>query len=590
MEALSTISEFLIQILILVALFAINLLRRRFEGKRDLDTVDTGPSPDAEADAGLGFHPDPLFSLPASAWQWDPEMARTRIADMRQRAEELLESARIDPATRRVAVVIDDYLLPQLARALSAVDDENSAAAGIDHDDAAGDPADDPAIRALMLYQRLESLHVVATATEVLVKQRRDPRWRKQLGDADEIARACYEPLLDFARANRFELSSADPVTIIGPFELGLWTGFIPTGVAPLFLPPRFFRDIRWWPAVAHEIGHDFLAATTHAEDRMRAQFGLLSENGGQDILSVNNDAGGLQASDLRRLLGVWFEEIFCDLVGVMMMGPAYGHTMVSLFAEPHAPQHTATVATTWGPDHLPHYDEHPPRLLRVQLCAHALQLLGEDAAGRAITAEWAEIHGEQDALWLPVQEGVVGIPVEVFFDMAAELVTSLYRDGNEGLDGHALRDIPGLDYGPHIAAEIRRVQEALVIGQSPNTTTTAALHHSTRAIVAGAVLAWHSHPARSEEFIEAALTAIIGAADRRSDYDKTRPGHRGPRTRSAEGPDPAFGLQAAPVTGRDALILHTIMAPPRSVAHLRPTHMRGGMLEPKQWPPNRQR
>src|SRR5690606_7621401 len=104
-------------------------------------------------------------------------------------------------------------------------------------------------------------LALVHSTIEVFIAQRRDPRLRHRLGDVDALADACYRPLIDFARASRIPLRSAAPAAMLGSFDLAIWTGFRPTGLAPLFLPPDFFERLAHWPAVAHEIAHDFLAA-----------------------------------------------------------------------------------------------------------------------------------------------------------------------------------------------------------------------------------------------------------------------------------------------------------------------------------------
>ena len=41
---------------------------------------------------------------------------------------------------------------------------------------------------------------------------------------------------------------------------------------------PDFFERAAWWPAIAHEIGHDFLAAVPELDGRLRAQLGLVNE------------------------------------------------------------------------------------------------------------------------------------------------------------------------------------------------------------------------------------------------------------------------------------------------------------------------
>ncbi|WP_428264790.1 hypothetical protein [Haliangium sp.] len=436
-----------------------------------------------------------------------------------------LREARVDRATARPAQVIEDYVLPQ-ARALAA--------------ELSRGPAPTRELRG-----RLEHIDFVQGVVEAFIEQRRRPGLREALGDADEIARACYQPLVDFARVNRLALTSAEPLALLTRFDLSIWTGFIPTGVAPLFLPPAFFEDVRWWPAVAHEIGHDFLAATAHAEARLRAELGLPSEEVGRRPLVLG--PGGLAASELMRLYGAWFEEIFCDVIGALMLGPAYGYTMVSLFATPHAPRRAVMV----GAGHHG-YDRHPPRSLRVHLCAHVLDLVGEDGAAEEIRAEWDQVHGDEDTVWVPTTSGEIGLPLALMNELAAGLATSLVREGKEGLDGHSLVDIPGLDYGPHLAAEARRACEEILVGRAPS-------QHRARAVVAGAVLAWRREPARHSGYVALARRAICGVREQREDI------HAGAYDL------PQGGVGAHPRANlRAAFVLSTILAPPPAATRRR--------------------
>ena len=104
-------------------------------------------------------------------------------------------------------------------------------------------------------------LKMVVDEVALLVQQRQDPTLRAELGDADALAEACYAPIIEFARTRGLALTCSGRDRA-GDFDLGIWTGFIPTPIAPIFLPTDFFARAAWWPAIAHEIGHDFLASS----------------------------------------------------------------------------------------------------------------------------------------------------------------------------------------------------------------------------------------------------------------------------------------------------------------------------------------
>lgn len=437
-------------------------------------------------------------------------------------AEQILSTARVDWATQRVAEVLHGYVIPR-ARSLRA-----RVAAGN------GMPDGDH-------YTALGHVMEVRDAVAALIEQRRTRGLREALGDADALARACYEPILDFAGANRIAITTADPVTLLTRFDLGIWVGFIPTGVAPIFLPPQFFSDIRWWPAIGHEIGHDFFAAARGVDVRLRQELGLPSEAVGTRPLVVR---GGMKIHEVLRVFGGFFEEIFCDVVGTMMFGPAYGYTMLELFAEPKEPERVVTVAVDPSGTR---YGTHPPRQLRVKLAAQVLDLMGEDQAAREIMAEWTLLHGEPREIVIPTMGGAIGVPIQIMERFACELVEHLYQQGTTALDGHPLAAIPGLDYGPHEAAESRRARDALLAGKVP-------AQQRSRAVIAGAVLAWRAARGRQAEIIALARRAIVGVSETREDTyaQRLRPG---------------MGKREL----REAFLLHTMLAPPLSLRRMRP-------------------
>ena len=481
------------------------------------------------------------------------QAVRNRLDQLIRESEAQLAAARIEPATARPAQVLEDYVLPRARNV---------------HQELAADQPSQTSMGSIAVARaKLVHLTMVRDAVEYFIAQRRRPDLREAVGDADALAQGCYQPVLDFARMNRVPLTSAQPVTLLTPFDMSTWVGFIPTGVAPLFLPPTFFEDIRWWPAVAHEIGHDFLAATPGLETNLRLQLGLPSEAAGSRLIDTHG--GGLPMRELVRIHGAWFEEIFCDLFGTMMLGPAYGYSMASLFAQPDAPMRVITAYRT--PDGRG-YDSHPPRHLRVLLCTRALRLMGEDEAADEILDEWTALHGDQEVLWIPTTRATIGVPTEIMVDIGDDIITALYREGMDGLDGHALSDIPGLDHGPHQAAESRRARDELLAGRAP-------VSQGTRAVVAGAVLAWHQDPGSQARILALARQAIVGVTETRRDI------HAGAHA-DAYALDPlAAGRTPRQHELREAFLLHTMLAPPRSVRRLRPG-VRRGFLARRTGPP----
>jgi hypothetical protein len=460
-------------------------------------------------------------------------------------AEELYLPAHLDRATRRVADVLADYAIPQATALRKRVRADIGPIDASEREAAA-------------------SLEFVLAAVETFVEQRRHAYVGPMVGDADAMAGACYQPVLDFARMNQLPLTSATPVAVLSPFDLGIWTGFLPTGVAPLFLPPDFFARVAWWPALAHEIGHDFLAATRGADERVREQLGLPPEEYG--VMPLTLGAEGLSFGEVHRVFGAWFEEIFCDVFGTLMLGPAYGYGMIELFASPYNPMRVASVALDQR-GHVPRYDTHPPRHLRVLLCAHVLELTGEAEDAARIRNEWLATHGEIEAITYPVAGGAIGIPVAPLLEIVTEIANSLYGDGLEGFDGRSLSAIPGLDWGPHLAGASRRARSELLRGGSPT-------GQPARAVMAGAVMAWRQAPEREAEIIGLARRAIVGVTEYREDiYAPAEPA-------ALVAGAALERLQADEL--REAFILHTLLAPPPALRSAR--RCAGGLIARGRW------
>jgi len=90
------------------------------------------------------------------------------------------------------------------------------------------------------------------------------------------MADACYAPILEFARARGLDLRTSQPVVVTGDWDLSIVPSFASTRVAPLRLPVGFEHSLWRWPAIAHEVAHDFyfslepLDRELHARDVLR--------------------------------------------------------------------------------------------------------------------------------------------------------------------------------------------------------------------------------------------------------------------------------------------------------------------------------
>ncbi len=573
----------ILQILILVGYIVFRIVADRLKKK---DQPAPAPPPEEDDwDDGLfpeedevGAAPEPAAPEPASRrrpredeprTRWPPveDRARARgpepepapvidlFAEERARfagrldaliaeAERIFSIAHLTKATRRVADVLRDYVVPSATALRGRV---RTGAGPLAAEE----------------LQEASSLALVSAAVETFIEQRRNDYLGPRIVDSDAMAQECYGPVLDFARMNRLPLTSATPVTMLSPFDLGIWTGFIPTGVAPIFLPPEFFDRVAWWPALAHEVGHDFLASTRGADQRIREQLGIPSESAGAVPLTLTDE--GLSLHEIHRVFGAWFEEMFCDVFGTLMVGPAYGYSMIELFSSQYDPSRVTHVALD-PRARTPRYDTHPPRHLRVMLCAHVLDLVGELEHAERIRDEWTALHGEVDGIVYPVTGGAIGVPVGPIVERAGEIANSLYRDGLDGFDGHSLSAIPGVDWGPHLASASRRARDSLLAGRAPT-------NERARAVIAGAVLAWRAEREREAELISLARRAIVGVTEHREDlYDRASFDDRAAAAARDLGGDEL----------RDAFVIHTVLAPPPSLRSAR--RAAGGLISRRHW------
>jgi len=137
-----------------------------------------------------------------------------------------------------------------------------------------------------------------------------------------------------------------------------------------------------------------------------------------------------------------------------------------------------------------------------------------------------------------------LSLSLDLLCDLSTELVTQLYSAQLDALAGHSLESLPGVDYGPHQAAQTLAVKESFLKGVMPST------RHPHR-IIAGAVLAWQTAPHREDEFLQRCRVAMIG---------------------QAEWSEPTLAPSLAPQEkpssprhrAREAFLLNTILGPPK--------------------------
>jgi hypothetical protein len=337
----------------------------------------------------------------------------------------------------------------------------------------------------------IHRLERVSAVTKELLRQRLAESDRAVLGDADALANACYRPILDFARRHNLPVVSNQPMTLFYPGGTFIQLAFLEYKLAPIGLPESY-RTSPWrWPAIAHEIAHDFYASVRNLEQELIER--LHVEPAEQEAIRPGDEAFD------RLLLRIWLEEIFADLAGALMIGPAYLRAMTEIFRQPGAPG--TVVAIHVSPDGA--VDVHPPRHLRVHMTAHFLERQGFGKQARELCRSWDREHGEPQELALTMRSTRHGLPLAPMLDRCRAVANRLYDLELRSLAGHRLADIPGLDFSKLHVRRAERAARRLSDGQP--------VAFDARALIAAATLAALDNRDRVASINEATRLSIVG-------------------------------------------------------------------------------
>ncbi len=381
---------------------------------------------------------------------------------------------------------------------------------------------------------------------DAMVSERRGPLV-ELLGDTDALAGASYAPIVEFCARRAIPLSSDRAATIVGGDKLFFLSVDEPTGLAAIVLPESFTSELMTWPAIAHEIAHDFFHSVSGLPAELRRAAGLGTElrlppaPQGSNQRSVDLFVAQIAA----RATSAWMEELFADAFGTMMLGPAYIETMSESFASPDEPGRALAMMT--DEEHgAPRYEEHPPGHVRVVLACRLLGRMGHGKEADRLEAAWRARHGEPELVYAPMIGGRwLAIPEGPVLDRAELVGRALYLTGLACLRGQPLRSIAGLDFGPRESEQAKRIAEKFSSLRPVRT-------GDPRLLVAGAVLATVAHPGRASAIYALAREAIVGVdAPTRATQAGVETELQGPL-----GPIDATAL-------REALILGELLAAP---------------------------
>ena len=342
----------------------------------------------------------------------------------------------------------------------------------------------------LQAMQHLEAITELYGHLEQMAVQRLGPELG-YLGDADAFAAACYDPVIAFARSENVPLHTMTPITVQAQ-QMSIIIDLRGASVAPLRVPQGFANNLWWWPAIAHEVAHDLYYSVNNLDMRLHERLRLPTS------AHVTNNIDELDHYALRQYFGPWLSEIFADVIGTMMLGPAYMITMSRLFRNTESPKQILAVkAIEWT------IDSHPPRHLRMFISYKVLHYLGQHDEADDIWEEWSAAHGNPEELYVLIGERWAAVPLKVFADLVEPLLAQLLKDQWPELGGFHLIDIPGLTYLHAEHAKTQAMAKRLQNGKHA--------HGDPRLIIAAAVLAATSNEALHDQIMNLAHASIIG-------------------------------------------------------------------------------
>ena len=404
------------------------------------------------------------------------EAARKRLTRLKRETSRLVLTAQADPRLARLAPALREDVLGRV----DTIDRSLR-----------GSPTISTIVQETTMIQGLEELLRYLTA----IARQRTQGPSSFLADADTIADACYAPILELARVQGLDLRTSQPIAVTGDWNLSIVPRFAATRVAPLRLPAGFANSLWRWPAIAHEVAHDFYFSLQDLDHGLRGRLGLPSR------VDVPMSEMELDSAWTRRLFGAWLPEVFADVLGTLMLGPAYVETMLRTFRNPGSPQRTAAIFQDGGV-----IDEHPPERLRVYMATRVLHHLGQHDPADDLWDRWESDHPDVRFYYLPLGGDWVGLSDDKLHDVADSMVDVLLQRPWPELDGFPLLNIPGLAYLHAEHAAVERLMEPLADGE--------VVDEDPRWITAAAVLAAAAQPTLHDRILDTAKRSIRGMGE----------------------------------------------------------------------------
>jgi hypothetical protein len=465
------------------------------------------------------------------------EAALARADRLKADTSALLTRAEADPRLVRLAPALREDLLARIDEVTQAL---------------RRSPTISTIVQETTVLQGLEELFRYLST---MARQRTSSR-ASFLADADAMADACYAPILEHARVQGLNLRTSTPVTITGDWGLSIVPRFASTRVAPLRLPAGFGRDVRRWPAIAHEVAHDFYYSLDSIEDGLHERLSLPYD------VAIPSSERELSPQWLRELYGPWMSEIFADTLGTVMLGPAYVEAMRDAFRKPGSPQQTAAIFQEGG-----QIDEHPPDRLRVYMATRVLHYLGRHDEAESVWERWEADHPDVRFYYLPLGGNWVGLADDHLHSIADDVVDTFLERPWPELEGFQLLNVPGLAYLHADHSTVELLVDALSRGDT--------VRADPRWIIAAAVLAVIAQPTLDDTIREAAARSIRGVGE-----PKPTPSEPRPRARSRSIGAELRASTRSPAAIVEAITLAATLGDTRPLQN--PNHSRGLQTNPR--------
>lgn len=341
---------------------------------------------------------------------------------------------------------------------------------------------------------RLELLAEAAAA--------RHDRMAEVMADADAFGAALVEPMRAFAFAHGMPLPPNQPISLpTDPGTEALVRGLFAEHPV-VFVPHDFGEHIFRWAAVAHEIGH----VVWHAEPTLRREMLRIQPSSERPWLP--RAMNGRLVFNIDAAFTAWLEELVCDALTVIMLGPAGFRGLCHALDETREPLAAMFASSDYSGQLL---DEHPPPHLRVHLAAWLLNELGYDVEMKPLLAEWQKNHDEADYLVLPVQgsDQTVAVALDGFVQKGVYILSEMMSEEFRGLAGYPLSAVSGLELGPGEWARVKKRASEILGGGT--------FHDTPRVAIAAGIEAAASSPASIKKIAAAVRSTIVGSGQRAS-------------------------------------------------------------------------